>query len=61
MAIFDGLVEWACAKCGSKTGCSCWERCSCGWYAEKGKACTNPNTTRCSTKLKYERRKRRGG
>lgn len=44
-----------CVKCVAKGigNCDCWERCSCGWFAEKGKPCRNPNTARCTTKLKY--------
>lgn len=43
-----------CLNCGAKMGqCDCWERCSCGWFAEKGKPCRNPETTKCSTKLKF--------
>jgi hypothetical protein len=33
--------------------CACYVQCSCGWIADRGKPCNNPETTRCSTKLKY--------
>jgi hypothetical protein len=33
--------------------CDCYERCSCGYTTDKGQPCRNPETTRCSTKLKY--------
>lgn len=43
-----------CCKCGAKMGrCDCYEKCSCGWWADKGKPCNNPETTLCSTKIKY--------
>jgi hypothetical protein len=41
-----------CTKCG-RAECDCWERCSCGWTTEAGKQCRNPDTIRCSTKIKY--------
>ena len=42
-----------CTKCEAPAGtCTCWERCSCGWTTERGKACRNPKTTGCSTKVK---------
>lgn len=42
-------------KCGTKGmwNCDCHVLCSCGWIADKGKPCANPETVRCSTKLKY--------
>jgi len=42
-------------KCGTQDigNCGCYERCSCGWWADAGKPCHNPDTTKCSTKLKY--------
>lgn len=46
-------TKMRCVRCNSDTGCSCWERCSCGWLAESGKQCRNPATIRCSTKIKY--------
>ncbi len=47
-------VKFGCLICGAPMGkCDCWEACSCGWTARKGKPCGNPNTTRCSTKVKY--------
>jgi len=52
----DKMIEAAvvCTKCGAKPGqCDCWEKCSCGWFAEKGKPCRNPETRKCSTKVKY--------
>jgi hypothetical protein len=44
-----------CVKCGVQGvgNCTCWEQCSCGWTAEAGKPCGNPQTKDCSTKLKY--------
>jgi len=46
-----------CVKCDAPMGtCDCWTRCSCGWFAEKGKPCRNPKTTRCSTKMRYGKR-----
>lgn len=58
MSAIDALFNKAnlrCTKCGvaAAAGCDCWERCSCGWSAEKGKPCRNPDTTRCSSKVKY--------
>lgn len=54
----DRLIDQCnlrCTKCGAPKaiGCYCWEECSCGWTAEKGKPCRNPNTAHCSTKVKY--------
>lgn len=47
-------ADLRCTKCDApKNTCDCWEWCSCGWYAEKGKPCRNPETRRCSTKVKY--------
>lgn len=50
--IDDAMV---CAKCGTKgfLKCDCFEQCSCGWITDAGKPCDNPETTRCSTKVKY--------
>jgi hypothetical protein len=49
-----------CTKCGAKAGlCDCWENCSCGYAAEKGKPCSNPRTAKCSTKVKYGQYNRR--
>jgi hypothetical protein len=50
-----------CLKCGAQGigTCACWEACSCGWTAEAGKPCGNPSTTKCSTKVKYGKRKKR--
>lgn len=44
-----------CVRCGALGvfTCDCHERCSCGWFADKGQPCGNPNTARCSTKVKY--------
>ena len=45
-----------CTKCGhvgAVASCDCWEKCSCGWWAERGEPCRNPDTARCSTKVKY--------
>ncbi len=48
-----------CVKCGAAYGkCDCWEKCSCGYFAEKGQPCNNPKTTKCSTKLKYASNRR---
>lgn len=41
-----------CTKC-LQSKCNCWEQCSCGWSAERGTVCTNPNTRACSLKVKY--------
>lgn len=53
--LFDS-AKFHCSKCGAEGigTCDCWEHCSCGWWAEKGKPCGNPKTTRCSTKLKHK-------
>jgi hypothetical protein len=62
MTPLDRMILGAvrCVKCGAAYGaCDCWERCSCGWTAEKGKSCGNPETTHCSTKLKYGRERRK--
>ncbi len=49
-----GRADMRCTKCGAKAGtCDCWEWCSCGWTAERGKPCRNPKTTQCSTKIKH--------
>ena len=49
-----GMANLVCNMCGSKAGtCDCWEQCSCGWTAERGKPCRNPKTTQCSTKIKH--------
>lgn len=43
-----------CLLCGAAMGrCDCWEKCSCGYSARKGEPCRNPETRRCSTKVKY--------
>ena len=51
--MIDSAVS--CGKCGTSGvgNCDCYEHCSCGYWAEKGKPCRNPTTTRCSTKVKY--------
>jgi len=53
----DSLIDSSvrCGRCGMPGvgTCYCWTRCSCGWWAEKGRPCRNPGTTRCSTKLRY--------
>ena len=47
-------VEFKCCKCHKiMKDCQCHENCSCGWIAEKGKPCRNPNTKSCTTKVKY--------
>jgi hypothetical protein len=57
MTLIDALFARAdlrCTICGAPAGtCDCWERCSCGWHALRGEMCRNPETIRCSTKLKY--------
>jgi len=42
-------------KCGTQGigNCDCYEKCSCGWFADKGQPCKNPTIKRCSTKIKY--------
>jgi hypothetical protein len=49
-------VNMKCTICGTEesVGCDCWEKCSCGWSNRKGRPCNNPNTTKCSSKLKYK-------
>ena len=43
-----------CTLCAQPAGtCQCWEVCSCGHAAQRGRPCTNPTTTDCSTKRKY--------
>ena len=43
-----------CTLCKAPAGtCQCWEDCSCGWSVPRYTACRNPDTTDCSTKLKY--------
>lgn len=53
----DSMVNASvsCTKCGKKgfMTCDCWEQCSCGRIADKGKPCNNPETGRCSTKVRY--------
>lgn len=50
--LIDAVMK--CVKCGAAVGkCDCWEKCSCGWSNSRGKFCRNPNTIRCSSKLKY--------
>jgi hypothetical protein len=53
----DRLMDttMVCLKCGApmQQGCECWEKCTCGWFADAGKPCRNPETGRCSTKVKY--------
>jgi hypothetical protein len=49
-----------CTICNAPYGtCDCWVRCSCGWSARRGEPCRNPETARCSTKVKYGRYNRR--
>lgn len=57
--MIDAVVR--CTKCGAKGlfTCDCWERCSCGWSAERGKICGNPQTKSCSTRCKYGKYNRR--
>lgn len=52
---FFGKAKLKCTICEADEGeCDCWEKCSCGWMAEKGMPCENPDTKNCSTKLKYK-------
>jgi hypothetical protein len=54
MRLIDSAVHCSrCGKQGPPGSCDCWEHCSCGWWAMKGEPCRNPNTARCSTKMKY--------
>jgi hypothetical protein len=57
MTPIDRLIDsvpMTCTVCGARAGtCRCWEECSCGWSTRRGEPCRNPETTRCSTKLKY--------
>lgn len=55
--IMFSKAKMRCAVCDtlSTDGCLCWEKCSCGWSAMRGFQCNNPDTTRCSTKIKYKR------
>jgi len=41
-SMIDAAVT--CGKCGTRGigNCDCYRKCSCGWFAEKGKPCTNP-------------------
>jgi hypothetical protein len=56
LQIIIDSADLRCTKCGAARGmCDCWERCSCGWYAERGNPCRNSETDRCSTKMKYGR------
>lgn len=52
-----GTLKMRCVKCGTEgvgfNFCGCWEKCSCGWTADAGQQCRNPDTIRCSTKVKY--------
>ena len=63
MTALERMIDKAnlrCTKCDAKAGtCNCWEPCSCGWTAERGKPCHNPNTARCSTKVKHGKYNRR--
>lgn len=57
-SVTDALIDNSglrCTKCGAsmECGCDCWEVCSCGWSAEKGRPCNNPQTVRCSTKARF--------
>jgi hypothetical protein len=58
-AAIDAAVS--CTKCGTKGigKCGCFERCSCGWLAERGKPCGNPQTRACDTRLRYGKYNRR--
>ena len=50
-----------CTLCQQPAGtCQCWEACSCGYSTRRSTPCRNPETTNCSTKLKYGRRGRCG-
>ncbi len=60
LEIMIDATTLSCTVCGAKRGgCDCWERCSCGWYARRGMLCKNPETQRCSLKLKYGKWNRR--
>lgn len=38
------LGSVGCVKCGAAYGkCDCWYQCKCGWLAERGCKCSNPN------------------
>lgn len=51
--LFSG-VKFYCTMCNSAMGaCDCWETCSCWITNLRGEFCRNPETTRCSSKLKY--------
>lgn len=53
----DVLIERSslkCTLCGRAKGdCFCWVHCSCGWYFQRGAACNNPETKRCSGKINW--------
>ena len=51
--LIDAAVS--CVTCGTKGmgNCDCQTRCTCGWWAEKGKPCRNPTTVLCSSKLLF--------
>jgi len=52
--MIDSVMK--CSLCEAPMGtCDCWTHCSCGWWAKTGYACRNPETTRCSTKMKCGR------
>jgi hypothetical protein len=55
-ALFSKM-DMRCTLCDTlaSAGCSCWERCSCGWTAMRGFQCGNQATKKCSTKIKYKR------
>lgn len=42
----DRLIDAAvkCVKCGTRGvgNCSCYVRCACGWFVERGARCRNP-------------------
>lgn len=58
----EGQTSAYCLKCpkkiillgipGESSPFAC-ERCSCGWYTDRGQPCGNPESTRCTTKIKY--------
>jgi hypothetical protein len=47
-SMIDAVMR--CGKCGASK-CDCYKECSCGWYAERGKPCNNPETEYCSSKV----------
>ena len=59
----EALIDAACTcqtcglppplRVGDNVGrCRCWECCSCGWFIKPGGYCRNPETRRCTGKLR---------